>query len=259
VQFRANARVLRNDADDTFNGTLTITGSVKVFDNLSVSGNADVVGLLSVTGGAFVRGPANIRGGATIANGASITGGATIFGGMRVRSGGIEVSGNASITGNVGITGNLSISGKATSASTVSSDIGKTLVTKDYVDLRSGPKFITPVVIYNVTNPGSFSNSLISVPPQIPTTATALILDTEIVQYQPDGDVGNSVYETSILVSNNRSDRYKIGANRSSGKGDTVANVCQATIPFNTTARNFYLHLIYEIKGGAVIRIVGYY
>jgi microcystin-dependent protein len=279
AQFRANAKVLRNDADDTFNGTLTVTGSMRVFNALSVSGSAHVVGGLSadniITNDAFINNSARIRLGS--GRELNITGASNstvrmfpalnygLTGANRLYDQNQNDADSRNLvvdskTGEVTCRPMFNVSTTAPAANTASQYPEGFVWYRTGSAVGFGPKFITPVTIYTGADPiAAFSNSLISVPPQVPTTATALILDTEILQYQPDGNVANSVFETSVLVSNNRNDRYKIGANRSSGKGDTVANVCQATIPFNTTARNFYLHMTSLIRGTAVIRIVGYY
>jgi hypothetical protein len=134
-----------------------------------------------------------------------------------------------------------------------------------------GPKFITPVIVINKGGlagasgniAASFNNevllSQITGTEAIPTTATALILETEIKQTGPD-EVGNeqtSVVSTSVASGGTT---YKIAACRSGGGGDSVANVCQATIPFNTSLRKFYWNLSDPMTGGYFItRVVGYY
>ena len=134
-----------------------------------------------------------------------------------------------------------------------------------------GPKFITPVIVINEgalagdagTIPASFNNPVdltqISGMSAVPTTATALILETEIKQTGPD-DVGNeatSVVSTSVASGGTT---YKIAASRSAGGGDSVANVCQATIPFDTSLRKFYWNLSDRMSGAYIItRVVGYY
>lgn len=270
VQFRANAKVLRNDADDIFNGTLTVTGNMRVFDNLSVSGNADVVGLFSVTGGAFVRGPANIRGGATIANGASITGGATI-------NGGLNVVGNTSIVGSASITGNVSIIGKGTSTSTATSDVGTTLVTKDYVDRRDGPKFTTEqgawfsprIVVSGQPFAGLNTWATYSIPTgTIPSWARHVIVDVFIVQSGGGTNRCGPVGTINVAFrpdSTYPSELYGCAQRTNCVGGDAVHNQSagQTITPINTSSNSFQYKIQMSNTGNlsgvsVQIRIVGY-
>ena len=134
-----------------------------------------------------------------------------------------------------------------------------------------GPKFITPVI---VMNEGQSDNDSGNIPPSsnnlvdltqisgmsaVPTTATALILETEMRQNGPDNSSFTITSVISVSVASGGT-TYKIAGCRASGGGDNVANVSQATVPFDTSLRRFYWNLSDQMKDAYFItRVVGYY
>lgn len=78
AQFRVNAKVLRNDDDDTFRGTLTITGDAKVFGDVSVTGDVTATEFFGYgtipLGGIIMWSGSSVPTGWALCNGQSVNG-----------------------------------------------------------------------------------------------------------------------------------------------------------------------------------------
>jgi microcystin-dependent protein len=124
-----------------------------------------------------------------------------------------------------------------------------------------GPKFVTPIEIINQTNPQPSSNNLVdldNIPglsTTVPTTATALIIETETKMTGPDNDA-SSILAAKTTIGG---PAYKFGGARAAGGGDSLAYISQVTIPIDVANRRFYWDLSYRMNGYFITRVVGYY
>jgi microcystin-dependent protein len=114
AQFRTNARVLRNDADDTFHGALTVTGTIHVVGLGGGADNVDAIvggGLSSSfikTSSALINGPLTVTSGPVSIQSnttATVQGSRVNIVASSVNTAAIGISGNVSITGDVSIRG----------------------------------------------------------------------------------------------------------------------------------------------------------
>ncbi len=156
AQFRTNAKVLRNDADDIFHGTLTITGNINV-QGLGGADSVDAIiagGLSSAfvtTSNAIIKGPLTVTTGPVSIQSntnALVQGNRINLIASSTNAAAIGISGNVSITGNVSVTGNANFAGGtvafangATSSQVISCATLPTqnqhLANKEYVDLAA--------------------------------------------------------------------------------------------------------------------------
>jgi microcystin-dependent protein len=286
IQFRANARVLRNDADDTFNGTLTVTGNVIINGlggddtDLTVAGGVSSDFLVSNRG--FFNQSLAVNGEASfnISNNKrfSVLGGSASSAFMSpIRNIGLSgtqydqnsVSPNSRNVVVDRVSGELScrplyrISTTRPSAS-IANQYPEGFVwytTSTQVDTNPGPKFITPVTIPGVS-PNAFNNLevFLGAPifSEIPASATALIIDGSISINSPDNTPIVATYSASTSTAS-AAPRYTIIGGRSAGSNDQAGCAGQTTIPFDRINRKIYLHLNLTYNGSATLRIVGYY
>jgi hypothetical protein len=280
AQFRENAKVLRNDDDDTFDGNLTVTENLNVNQDIVVAGNAGISGNLSVTGAANVRGPGFILGRLTCGGGLVVTGGASI-------SGGLSVTGNASIVGNLSVTESVEIGQKAYSALTLETDPANTLVTKSYVQ-GAGTRFkkpngqwFTPITVWNNTTWGettgipwtkfSFNDYT-----AIPQNATGVILQVIMsINGRPDGAGNRGWYFRPVAPTSALGSDYDpnapelllsyLASNGVGGDPYFHADSNQAIIPINTDSsndRHFWHRTVVAGRGAVTFihecKIVGY-
>jgi microcystin-dependent protein len=124
-----------------------------------------------------------------------------------------------------------------------------------------GPKFVTPIEIINQNSPPASSNNLVdldNIPglsTTVPTTATALIIETETKMTGPDNDASSLLSAKTTIGGPS----YKFGGARAAGSGDSVAYISQVTIPIDVANRRFYWDLSYRMNGYFITRVVGYY
>jgi hypothetical protein len=121
--------------------TIDLTGQTKIIGNTSIKGDTSIEGDTSIIGSTEIIAnegkTINLTGPTTIVGATSITGATKIDGDTTVDGTTINIKGtNVNIDGITTITGPLAVSEKVASASTVATDLGKTLTTKDYVDNR---------------------------------------------------------------------------------------------------------------------------
>jgi microcystin-dependent protein len=297
ARFRVNAKVLRNDGDDTMRGTLSITG------NLGVSGSVVIQGLGNgttadltvpsiyasegISSGYVIANIGNFRQSLTVTgpmtNNLSGTQAFMVTGGTGTKAivrpalnAGLSAAGQYN-TGSISansrnvvidrITGEVSVKPLYLVSTTGPSNTTNPPANypEGFVWYRTGnpsetsspgPKFIEPVVVFNLSSPPSSSGNMITIPSSVPTSATALILETTVSINSPDNTATVSTFSASTTSNGTR---YNFAGARSAGSNDQSGACMQGTIPFDTVNRRFYWHLNLNIIGSATCRIIGYY